>query len=273
MHMPNKFKTNWSPAPRSSTEKWKGGITLTFEMCIEEIDALGRKLLERFPGSLLYSKRINLSKDASPKSAYGGPFAHGNTGQSIRDLAQQTNSASVYFRYPWPEDFVAGSRDDLQSYQDKVSAGGRSDFRRIGRCLAISFSPTPPTILRHKLRQEVDGHVEWAEFSFVSSAVTVSIVYDPEDPEVEDFLGDLEHTVSEVTTSEFASYDPFTGRVINPARRYATQRRSAGIIRCAALHEQCYFGFCHRGGNPPEVMGVKPELRVAIRSEAGLPPE
>jgi hypothetical protein len=272
-HMPNKFKTNWSLAPRSSAEKWKGGVTFTFEMRIEEIDALGQKLLECFPGSIFYSKRINLSKDTSPKSAHSGPFAHGTIGQSIRNLAQQTNSASVYFRHPWPEDYTSGSLDDLQNYQDQIAAGGRREFRRIGRCVAVSFSPTSATTFAHKLSREVDGRVEYANFSLISSSVTISAVHDREDPEVTAFLDDIEGTVCEVTTSDFASYDPFTRKVINPMRRDATQRRSAGIVRYVALNEAVYFGFCHRGNNPPELMGVRPELRSAIRAEAGLPEE
>lgn len=267
--MTNKFKSSWTVAPRSPSENWKRGVVFEFDMLPDEIDSFGIALIERFPGGLIYS--LARSEGTNPKTAHLSPRLHGQITSSLLEAGRIANTAYAFFRQPWPEDNASGDIDRLLSYRDASVFCGHDSFRRIGRCLQISWWTGFSPLIRKRIQMNRNGQSTSCSFEFVQSAVMVNSIYDREDQEVTSFLAEVEKLLCAITSGDFASYDPCSDEVINSSRYNASQRRSAGIVRYAALRERTYFDFCHRQGRPPEVMGVRPELRAKLRAEAGLP--
>ena len=273
--MTEKFKSNWKPIPRSEPDGWKRGIVFEITMMPEEIDTFGIGLKERFSNGLIYSSRIQppmqgIRRKIDASSIYGDPNAKGKIFDSLLHAGRVTNKAQAFFRQPWPEEMAFGDEDSMMNYRERIVEANHEEFRRMGRCLAISWWTTAGLLSEHRFRERRDNEMLDCEFRFVASSLKVNFIYDCEDSEVVSFLGDVEAFLVEITTCDFASYDPCTQEVINPSRRNASQRRSAGVVRYASLHDRTYFDFCHRNGQPPEVMGPRPEVRAAFRKEAGL---
>ncbi|WP_374367477.1 hypothetical protein [Dongia sp.] len=257
--MNQRFKSTWMPVPRSDSERWKRGVIYEFAILPEEIDGFGIALEQRFPGSVIYPSRLR----TEPTRLSG--FFH-----SLREAGQAANSASAHFRQPWPDDTASGDERRLVSYREELLGGGHDAFRRMGRCLHVSWWTGRTPILERRFKERRNNEMLDCEFYFIASSMKVNFIYDCDDPEVVLFLRDLEAFLLEITTCDFASYDPCTHEVINPKRRDASQRRSVGVVRHASLHDRIYFDYCHREGKPPEVMGPRPEIRAAFRREAGL---
>lgn len=277
LHMAEKFKSTWKPVPRSEPDGWKRGIAFEVTMMPEEIDTFGVGLKERFSSGLIYSSRIQppmqeVKSKMDASSIYGDPNTKGKVFDSLLDAGRATNAAQAFFRQPWPEEMALGDEDSLMNYRERILEANHEAFRRMGRCLAISWWATPGLRSGHRFRERRDNEVLDCEFHFVASSLKVNFIYDCEDPEAVSFSGDVEAFLLELTTCDFASYDPCTHEIINPNRRNTSQRRSTGVVRYASLHDRVYFDFCHQNGRPPEVMGPRPEVRVAYRKEAGLLP-
>lgn len=274
--MADKFKSSWKPVPRSEPDNWKRGIAYQIAMMPEEVDGFGVSLVRRFRNSIIYSSRIQPrigeSRKIDSSSIYGDPNATGKIFESLLDAGRATNKAQAYFRQPWPQEMELSDEDKIKTmtYRDGILEGNHDTFRRMGRCLEISWSTGYKPTSDYLFREKRDTKILECEFSLVSSSVTVNFIYDCEDPETVLFLNDVEIFLLEITTCDFASYDPCTHEIINPKRRDASQRRSVGVVRYASLNDHVYFDFCHRNGKPPEVTGPRPEVRAAFRKEAGL---
>jgi hypothetical protein len=272
--MNERFKSTWMPVPRSDSERWKRGVVYEFAILPEEIDGFGTVLAQRFPGGVIYPSRLRtepawLSKDDSLRTQ-DTPRMKSGLFHSLLEAGQAANSASAHFRQPWPRDTASGDEGRLVSYREELLNGGHDAFRRMGRCLHVSWWTGDTPLSERRFRERRGTESLDCEFHFIASSVNVNFIYDCEDPEIVSFLSDLEAFLLEYTTCDFASYDPCTHEVINPKRRDTSQRRSIGVVRYASLHDRIYFDYCHREGKPPEVMGPRPEIRAAFRREAGL---
>jgi hypothetical protein len=272
--MPEKFKSTWVPAPRSPTERWKQAVAYEIGMLPDEVDAFGNMLKCQFPGGIIYTSPVyasparaikldpvEINRDLPPK---------GRCFSSLLEAGLATDRSYAFFRQPWPEELESGDEERMMNYRDSVGLGSHQDYRRMGRCFMISWHDRDIKLSSSRFRQRRDEGVVECEFRFITSAVTINLHYDDEDDEVVSFVHAVEDLLRQVTTCDFASYDPCTHEVINMARRDASQPRSIGVVRYASLNDRIYFGWCHRNGRPPEVMGPRPEVRAAFRREAGL---
>lgn len=275
--MPDRFKSTWVPVPRSPTESWKQAVSYEVGMLPDELDDFGVALKRKFPGGIIYVAPMHpppkWESAAQPIQDNVEFSVKGKRFDSFMEAGLATNQAHALFRFPWPDEFETGDKDSMLNDREAIGRGSHQDYRRMGRCFQISWSGRNTEFSPHRFREHRDsGETLDCEFRFITSSIKISIHYDAEDAEVVSFLHDVENVLLQNTTCDFASYDPCTHEIINPNRQDATQRRSLGMVRYASLNDHTYFGWCHRNGRPPEVMGPRPEVRAAFRREAGLEP-
>ncbi|MBK8160825.1 MAG: hypothetical protein IPK59_19370 [Rhodospirillaceae bacterium] len=261
-----KFKADYFPAPRKSPQGWKRLRQLEVAMLEEEVDILSEKLLDRFPEGRMFSEKYHRGKSASWIGTEGIQFA-----STLTAASRAGNTVQAVFRVPWPIDILSGDPIRLIGGVEVSQLENRAHFRQMGRCIAVSWqSQQQKPIIRVPVLKEQNGHQVDYSFDLVHTPLTINALFDAEDAEVTSFLDEVEKILLEMTTCDFASYDLYTHALINPKRHRSTDRRSAGVVRYAALHDNTYLGFCGPRGIVSEVMGVRPDIRAALRGEAGL---
>lgn len=234
-------------------------------MLFDEVEQFSQMLQQKYPGGVFLSAdAYGYSGKQYPSSVatYASPLAAGAA----------TNYGSAYFRVPWPEDDALPEPIRLLGFYDTPDNPDPFLFHRLGRRIEISWPKRPqskPTIT--KLAKETpDDERTGGKIDLISSYLKITALFDSRDPDIIQFLDEIEQMLISMTTCEFATYDLYSGALINPKRRDKTQRFSAGVMRYAALHERTYLGTYDKPGRPIELMGVQPELRAAIRVAARL---
>lgn len=259
--MVEKFKEDIPRIRAYAPERWVMLRNYQISMLFEEVEPFSKLLQEKFPdGVFLSPESYGYNGKRYPNSVltYPSPVVAG----------EAHNRPYAYFRVPWLEDSDLPTPIRLLGFYDTPDYADPSLFRRLGRRIEISWPSRgmQPTILGRMKRKITDQG-----FDLISSYLKISALFDSRDNDVIQFLGEIEQMLISLTTCDFASYDPYSGALINPNRRSSSNRFTTGVVRYAALHDRTYLGTCHKRGKPVEVMGVRPDLRAAIRIEAGLP--
>lgn len=261
-----KFKEDVPRIRAYAPERWVLFRYYQIAMLFEEMEQLSTLLQQKYPkGVFLSSRAYGYSGKKYPNSVetFLSPIAAGAA----------YNSGEAYFRVPWPEDEGLPEPIRLLGLYDIPGTPDPALFRRLGRRIKISWpsnSQFGPTVLG---RWRDPDRAPQAEFNYdlMNSYLKISALFDSRDPDVLQFLDEIEQMLLDMTTSEFAVYDGLNGALINPGKRNKSQRYTDGVIRYAALHDRVYLGICSKRGQPVELKGVKPDVCAAIRTEAGLP--
>lgn len=260
------FRSNFVPIRRSPEHKWIGGVTFTVEVMHDDVNRFGEDLLQEFPNGLFFPTKYHHGE------RYWGEEENAKApvefASSLRAAGEAHNSAESYFRVPWPEDLASGDVKRLIGTDGSSFYEDREHMRLRGRLLRCGWPYSELTKLHLKKTQLKVSHD--CTIDLVGREFTVTVLYSKDDPEVLNFVRQVENLLLRFTSCDFASHDPCTGIIINENRRDASRRRTESVVRYASLNDRTYFGFCSKRGAECEVMGPRPEVRAAFRKEAGL---
>jgi hypothetical protein len=264
-----KFKEDHPRIRAYAPERWVLLRYYNIAMLLEEVEQFGRMLQQKYPdGVFLSPEAYGYSGKQYPSSVstYPDLFTAGAT----------RRTSYAYFRVPWPEDEGLPEPIRLLGLYDTPDTPDPALFRRLGRRIKVSWPGETrkfgPTLLGRWKEKDGVPKVDH-DYDLMNSYLKITALFDSRDPDILQFLGEIEQMLLDMTTCEFAVYDASSGALINPSKRNKSQRYTDGVIRYAALHDQIYLGTCHKRGHPLELKGVKPEVRAAIRAEAGLGPD
>jgi hypothetical protein len=265
--MAEKFKKDYPRIRAYAPERWVVLRYYHLMMLRDEVEQFSQMRQQKYPdGVFLSADAYGYSGKQYPSSVttYPSPLAAGAA----------KNHGSAYFRVPWPEDNALPEPIRRLGFYDTPDNPDPFLFHRLGRRIQISWPSerrkSKPTITV-AAKETVDGEKTGGYVDLISSQLKISALFDSRDPDTIQFLNEIEQMLIDMTTCDFATYDLYSGVLINPKRHDKSQRYSAGVIRYAALHNRIYLGTFKKKGAPIELMGVKPELRAAIRAGAGLP--
>lgn len=236
-------------------------------MLFEEVDQFGKILLEKYPeGVFLSPWAYSHNEKRYPKSVLTYP--------NLVEAGNSRKTSHAYFRVPWPEDRALPEPIRLLGFYDTPDYPDPSLFRRLGRRIKISWPwesrKSRPTVMGPQ-KEKASNQERDHGYDLINSHLKISALFDNRDTDIIRFLDEIEQILLDITTCEFASYDPDSGAIINAKRQNKAQRYTAGVLRYAALQDRIYLGTLYKNGMPVELMGVRPEVRAAIRAEAGLP--
>ena len=263
------FKQDHPRIRAYAPERWVLLRYYRIMMLFEEVEQFSKMLQQKYPDGVFLSPwAYSYNEKKYPQSVPTYP--------NLLAAGASRRTSHAYFRVPWPEDEGLPEPIRLLGLYDTPDTPDPILFRRLGRRIEISWpwesrrsKPTITVAAKEKPNDEKTG----GYIDLINSYLKITVLFDSRDPDIIQFLDEIEHILIDMTTCDFATYDLYTGELINPKRQDKSQRYSAGVIRYAALHDRTFLGACHKPGKPPELKGVRPELRAAMRVEAGLNPD
>lgn len=271
--MNGKFRTDWEISLSGIRQRpWRRGVSLQFDILREEIDALGAMLLQHFPGSVIFPSEILDGDDESHVDRIHGAAESPQPMlfRSLLEASEAGEECTAYFRFPWPEELASGDARQLAYDHHARKMVTHDDYRRFGRCLRISW-PAESEPIADLTMLPPDGpeeEVHW--FSYIKHSVEINSAYDLEDPEAVSFINEVEQLIVNMTSCDYATYDIWTHEIDKADCRDEEERRTAGVLRLASLRERTYLAFEQGCDRMSRLRGVRPEVRDAIRREAGL---
>lgn len=265
--MAEKFKKDYPRIRAYAPERWVLLRYYQISMLFEEVEQFSKMLQQKYPDGLFLSPwAYNYNEKKYPQSVPTYP--------NLLAAGASRRTSHAYFRVPWPEDDALPKPIRILGFYDTPDNPDPFLFHRVGRRIEISWPwesrKSKPTITV-AAKEKVDDEKTGGYVDFVNSYLKITALFDSRDPDIIQFLDEIEQMLIDMTTCDFATYDLYSGELINPKRQNKSQRYSASVIRYAALHDRTYLGTCQKCGKPTELMGVRPELRASIRAEVGLP--
>jgi hypothetical protein len=265
----DKFKEDVPRTRQYAPERWVLLRNYQIKMLHEEVEPFSNMLQQKYPDGIFLSPRAYEHRERKYPSSV-------QTYPSLLAAGASDKRTNAFFRVPWPEDDGLPDPIRLLGFYERPLIPDPSLFRRIGRRIEISWpwegsklKPTRTATARVKSDDEKSG----GEIEIMNTRLIIRVTFDSRDPDIVQFLNEIEQMLIDMTTSEYATYDMYTGALINAKRRRESQRYSAGVIRHAALHDRTYLDVYFKRDQVPQLIGVRPELRASIRAEAGLPIE